>query len=456
VRRDLLEVLRCPATGAALALDTLERDGDDVRYGVLRGEVEEYPVLAGVPVLLPGHGEEVRMLRDGRTAEASAATLLRQLRPSRLGRLASALGALPRGARAGGMLGGRDRRRLQAALAPLLDAGAPDPLALLRLGFEGWADHNPEAVHYFGHRFGTRGHLVALAATDAAGGGDGMVLDLGCGVGHLTWSLGSRFGDDRTVGVDLSLFELWAAQAVAGAGRFVCADATALPLATGAFGLVMACDVLSFVRDKWAVAHEAARVLAPGGTAAFVAVKSSLQRHVYAGMPISPDGWRGLAGPLPHRLYADDRILARYLAGRPIDGDDPGDVRAARTVTLLAGAGAHGPGGTGWSSTGDWPHARGPLGVNPLLRLSEERDATLVYRRRFPSADFADDNEPLREYLPEEVRVPRAAVAGDELERRLVEDLLPTAAVIAMPAYYRRANLPVPVDPAVAPAAPTA
>lgn len=443
MERDLAGLLRCPATGGALALDVVERHGDDVRYGVLRSEAEEYPVLAGVPVLVGGHDEAVRLLRAGRTAEAAAVGLLRQLAPSRAGRLAAVLGALPPTAALGGRLERRERRRLLDALAPLLDPRCPDPLAVVRLGFDGWGERNPEAVHYFAHRFGTPRHLVALAAAEAAGDVAGPLLDLGCGVGHLTWWLDRRFGAGRAVGVDLSLFELWAAQGVAGRGRFVCADAAALPLPAGTFGLVLASDVLSFVPNKWSVAREAARVLAPGGTMAVVAVKSSLRRHVYAGLPISPEGWRALAGPLPHQLYADDRILARYLDGRGIDGEDPGDVAASPTVTLLAGARARpvAPPG-GWASTGGWPHARGPLGVNPVLRLAEERDGTLVYRRRFPSASFADDNEPLRAYLPERVGIPRAAVDGDHLDPRLVDHLVPTTAVVAMPRHYRRSNLP--------------
>lgn len=443
MRRELVGLLRCPATGGRLNLDVLERDGDDVRYGLLRSEAEEYPVLAGVPVLLPGHAEPVRMLRNGRTADAAAATLLPQLAPSRLGRLATALEVVPRGASLGRALGRRECRRLRAALTPLIDPGAADPLALVRLGFDTWGGHNTEATHYFTYRFGTPRHLVALAAAEAgAPVGDGPLLDLGCGVGHLTWWLDQRFGEGRTVGVDLSLFELWAAQAVAGGGRFVCADAAALPLASGSFDLVLSSDVLSFVAGKWAVAREAARMLSPGATMAFAAVKSSLQRHVYAGLPISPEGWRTLAGPLPHRLYADDRILTRYLAGQGIDGDDPGDAAASPTVTLVAGGGAHGGGGQAWPSAGEWPHACGPLGVHPLLRITEERDATIVYRRRFPSSYFAEDNDEVRQYLPERVEIPRAAVDGDRLDRRLVEHLIATTAVLAMPATYRRANLP--------------
>lgn len=441
MRCDLLDVLRCPATGAKLSLEALDADGEQIRAGVLRGGVEEYPVVAGVPVLLGGYGDAVRLLRAGRPDDAAAAALLRQLPPSRLKRWTAAIPALPGGMAVLRAVEQRDRRRLRQALAELLRPAAIDPLGFVRLGFLGWGGHNPEAVNYFTFRFGTPRHLVALSAAEAAGGGPRGVLDLGCGAGHLTWGLGQRFGEDRTVGVDLSLFELWAAQAIAGSGRFVCGDATNLPFASGAFGLVMASDVLSFVRNKWAAAREALRTLAGDGTLVIAAVKSSLRSHVYAGMPLSPDGWAGLAGPLAHHLHADDRLLARYFAGHGPHPDDRGDVASAQTVTIVAGAGADARPG-GWPRTTAWPHARGPLGVNPLLRLTAERADELVYRRRFPSENFVADNPPLADYLPEQVVVPRSALHGDQLDRSPMQHLMATTAVLALPPVYRRRQLP--------------
>ncbi len=128
-------------------------------------------------------------------------------------------------------------------------------MALIRFGFEGWGAANLEAVDYFTYRFGTPRHLVSLAAADAAMvGEDDFVLDLGCGAGHLAWSLGQSFGADRTVGLDLSLFELWAAHGIAETVELVCGDATALPFRSGSFGLVISSDVLSFVANKWGAA----------------------------------------------------------------------------------------------------------------------------------------------------------------------------------------------------------
>ena len=80
--------------------------------------------------------------------------------------------------------------------------------------------------------------------------------------------------------------------------------------------------------------------------------------------------------------------------------------------------------------------------MNPLLRPAGSTGDDLLYRRRFPTERFADDNPPLRDYLPAAVAIPRRAVAGHELDRRHVEHLIASTAVLAMPETYRKANLP--------------
>lgn len=429
-RAALDDLLRCPATGQRLRLDAAELAGDEVLYGTLTAEGSSYPVLAGVPVLLPGREESVALLRQGRHAEAAAAALWHELSPTRLGRLARALEVARPGSAPGRAVAQADRRRLQVRLAPLLDPAAADPAALIRLGF-GWGPGNPEAVAYFTHRFGTPRHLVSLAASEAVEVDPGaLVLDLGCGGGHLSWNLQQRFGAEGTVGLDLSLFELWAARQLTGSTAFVCGDATALPFRGRAFGLVVASDVLSFVRAKWSAFREAQRVATDPGVVVVSAVKSSLHPHVYAGMPLSPSGWRGLAGDGPHQLLADDHIVDRYLRGLPLDLDDPGDVDAAPTVTLMAGPPERQRRGRGED---DWPHARGPLGVNPLLRPAGRAAGGVRYRRQLPTEGFGADNPALAGYLPEEITVPDDAVLGDRLDPERVRHLVPSTAVLGLP-----------------------
>jgi SAM-dependent methyltransferase len=90
--------------------------------------------------------------------------------------------------------------------------------------------------------------------------GPGRVLDVGCGVGHSYHRLAPR----ETVGVDVD------PTALAGQDReTVVADMRALPFPNASFPSVLALHSIEHVPDPQRAIAEAARVVEPGGVAAF-------------------------------------------------------------------------------------------------------------------------------------------------------------------------------------------
>lgn len=93
------------------------------------------------------------------------------------------------------------------------------------------------------------------------------VLDLGCGPGHWTARLSRRY-HLRAVGLDLATGMLAEARRRHGSrGHWLCADAVALPLASGHVDLVFSNLAIQWCRDSEALFRELYRVLAPGGRA---------------------------------------------------------------------------------------------------------------------------------------------------------------------------------------------
>ncbi len=88
-------------------------------------------------------------------------------------------------------------------------------------------------------------------------------LDLGCGEGRSTRDLVSR--GHRAVAIDGSPTMIAAAGGLDDAGRYLVADAAALPFPEGAFDQVVAYNVLMDLDDLPAALLEVRRVLSAGG-----------------------------------------------------------------------------------------------------------------------------------------------------------------------------------------------
>lgn len=87
------------------------------------------------------------------------------------------------------------------------------------------------------------------------------LLDLGCGTGMFL----EREGADRmTVGLDLSRRALSFTRR-RGIERLACGDSQAIPLASGAFDVVTAFDLIEHVDSDASLVSEVHRVLRPGG-----------------------------------------------------------------------------------------------------------------------------------------------------------------------------------------------
>ncbi|MBI5118371.1 class I SAM-dependent methyltransferase [Candidatus Poribacteria bacterium] len=106
---------------------------------------------------------------------------------------------------------------------------------------------------------GTRDILFSSAQTDSLK--DRPILDIGCGSGLMM----KRFtAAGRIFGMDCNMGALAYCRGT-GISRLCRADAGALPFKSGAFGLLIAADLLEHCEDDNAVLREVFRVAAPKG-----------------------------------------------------------------------------------------------------------------------------------------------------------------------------------------------
>ncbi|MFE2070591.1 class I SAM-dependent methyltransferase [Streptomyces sp. NPDC059467] len=118
------------------------------------------------------------------------------------------------------------------------------------------------------------------------------VLDLGCGTGRALPALRAHVGVDGVVsGVDLTPAMLRAAlrEGRDADGQLLLADASRLPLRTGAVDAVFSAGLINHVPDPAAALREWARVTTPDGVLLLFHPSGRAERAARHGRPLDPD-----------------------------------------------------------------------------------------------------------------------------------------------------------------------
>jgi SAM-dependent methyltransferase len=116
------------------------------------------------------------------------------------------------------------------------------------------------------------------------------VIDVGCGPGNYTRSLGQATGDGLVVGIDASEAMVAAAARRGGGANlaYLRGDGSALPFAEGQFDGACCVGVIHLIEDPMAALDEIVRVLSPGGRLAIAATcgREGAPARVRGGMTI--------------------------------------------------------------------------------------------------------------------------------------------------------------------------
>ena len=135
---------------------------------------------------------------------------------------------------------------------------------------------------------------------------DGPALDVGCGAGPGLRYLASR--GSEAVGIDPSIYALQQAQPLLEHQRLVQIEAAArFPFGDGAFGLVIANEVIEHVPDGVVFLEECHRVLRPGGKVLLTTPNLwDIRRMIN---PLFGKVWSGDTDPTHINLYTPFRLI---------------------------------------------------------------------------------------------------------------------------------------------------
>jgi SAM-dependent methyltransferase len=438
-----LHWLRCPFCGGSFSASRGDQHVGESDYDVLTCYCSHYPVVAGIPILKKdptgildtvlalieaGRHREALLALISPTNSALAPAWIRSLPSARWNRWLKHL------------MHQRALRHWQEQAAALLTEqdGRVTACALFDFCFP-----NRNTYNYFAFRFGQPRHLVALSFISIIHQTKKPILDLACGVGHLTYHLVQRAQGQPVIGVDDLFFGLYMAKHwVAPEATYICCAAdTALPFPDGAFSVAFCSDAFHYFLSKTTSMRELERLTQDDGLIMLVSIRNMLVQNRHGGLQLPPEGYQALVADMPYRCVANSAVLGRYLQKQGPPLARSAGLGSLAHEPLLSIVASHEPEVfQDYGPFTNWPHAEGYLSVNPLYEV-ERRDGfgKVCLRRMFPSALYEEENAECKEYLPEIVEIQSEILADLAQGKRTVgvEKLIEQYVVLGMPEQYR-------------------
>ncbi len=493
MKRSLINILRCPFCSGYVSIEKKkEVVKDDIRYGILFCSecAAKYPIVEGIVIFqtLEGRvniydeadgailfkGPEVsylvHLIEMGRSIEAFAALLnplshngtpflglhkynRRKKANEDQREIIAQQEIRPKEARFGRIKYRINKRlmkyvlpRTRATLAKFLydkgdELSAIDLIDLYYRKYSG-----SEMANYFKYRFGQPRHLAALSLASLLSKADGPILDLACGVGHITHYLANIRRDKITVGIDHDFFRLYIAKnSIVPSADFICCNADgALPFKSSAFQGSICSDAFHYFPNQWGCARELKRLIDDDGIIILACV-GNVKRSPNESHELSAEGYSRLFEEMPTVTTGEEELRSRYLEGRGpdlsrIDRSDELENQKWLSIIASKNQGLFSPQG----EFEDWPHATGRLNLNPLYvhQVADSKEMA-VFKFEFPSRWYEFEDAAYTEYAPPIVELSDSILEAIAQQRRTeqLEKLIRTFVIIGMPENYLKRSI---------------
>jgi ubiquinone/menaquinone biosynthesis C-methylase UbiE len=296
-----------------------------------------------------------------------------------------------------------------------------------------------EMFNYFAFRFGQPRYLAALSLSSLFRRTSGPLLDLACGMGHLTFHLTEAFPGRRIFALDRDFFRLYVGlHYVAPNASFICAAADqALPFAPGTFSGVICSDAFHYFLHRALSVREMLRVLDSHG-ALVLARFGNGEVEPREGYELTIDGYERLVEGTDHIFLGEDDLVTRYLdhRGPDLTRESPRDsLKRQKWISLVAETDlrAHPP-----VEFEEWPHARGSLQLNPIYSPVPAPAGGVKLTFHYPSKWYAFENEKYAQYAASECEVAQSDLLLLAEGRRSprIDDLVDHFVVLGLPDAY--------------------
>jgi ubiquinone/menaquinone biosynthesis C-methylase UbiE len=333
MRTTFLANLHCPYSGSSFEVRTSVAAVDgSVRYGVVRSEAGDFPIVDGILRLLIDElrAPLVDMIGRGEF-ERALLVALEVPHHERGGAWLNMAGRIAYRAGMGGAAG-RLMSMKRAMCRLLTDPNKTFVETIKQLSAGRWR-------HWQLYRFSMPTFLPVFPLVQLLK--RGPVLDFGCGLGHAAFLIGKSVPGSDITGVDYSYSSLYMARKFfVKEGNFVCLDGDyPLPFASNYFHGIFSSDALHCMDSKVTIASELLRTLTTDGTLVMPHLHNKLS-PVQFGRSLTPNGYRRLFESIECRVLPEEQVVRQYLkAGEldlTVDGGDNVQHPSVQGVSLVA------------------------------------------------------------------------------------------------------------------------
>lgn len=280
-------------------------------------------------------------------------------------------------------------------------------------------ENSPFAT-YAKYRFSCPSLISALpffpAIREAVAGG-GRILDLGSGMGHLSYLISGHFGSRDLFCADISFRGLYFTKrymAGEGASCILLDAKEKLPFADGFFKAVISMDALQYIEEKELCAKEVDRALMKDGLMIFVHIHNQLVPGIAAGRPLTPEGYRALfPADLNFHFFTEVALMRLVFSGKGADLQAGSPIEEVNKSDAIAFVGSRDKKYfRKYGSYFELSREFGKYILNPLYRKREGK-----YVRVFPAERYEEEYYLIKDFFPESVE---PGLPTEELKRKLI------------------------------------
>jgi SAM-dependent methyltransferase len=285
---------------------------------------------------------------------------------------------------------------------------------------------------YVKYRFSAPSFISGMALIPAINGAlpdGGLILDAGCGFGHLSFMLSRYFGARNIYCVDKEFINLYFGRnyLVGSDASFICLDANEkLPLDDGTFSAIVSMDSVHYIHNKKLFADELKRILKSNGAVFFIHLHNKYVKNISQGLAETPEGYAGLFAGFKIRFFAERSLAGGLFNGSGVDlgserpfeeikKSDSISMAATRNDSLLKKY------GNLFELAPKYTENEIAM-LNPLYRRSRGS-----FIRKFPSEFYEEEYYLIKDFFPGRID---PNLPMDELRKKLI--------IIPLPKNYKK------------------